>query len=153
MYCPYALVERIGSYSYYDLNNPIPDIGVSIFENQRHDLLETITDIYRDGKNADWDNEGALPISSKTWNMAEKFINTLPFSNCKANAFATQNGKIGIQWLIKTGAALSILIEGTGNITYAAIFQDGTNKNGYEIFSGTLPGDIRESLLQICKSN
>jgi hypothetical protein len=146
----YAEVMFMGSYSYfYDFSRPILfTIGSSVFENQKKELSERIAEIYEDCKNANWDDEKAQPITSSTWATADNVANILPNLNIRGNAFATNSGKIGFQWL-GVDAAMSVLVEGSGKLTYAAIFKDGTKKHGYETFGGSLPGDIREFLLQI----
>jgi len=147
-----AIVICVGSYSSDDSVKPITN-GRSVFENQKGELLETVTGIFNDCKNVNWDNEGARAVTLQTWSVAEEFINTLPYLKATVSAFATHTGKIGIQWSRASEAALSVLVEGSGKITYAAILGDGRKKHGNEIFSGSLPGDIREYLLQVAKSN
>jgi hypothetical protein len=146
----YAIVMFMSSsYSfYYDFNEPIRYDGSSVFENQKRELFERITEIYEDCKDANWDDEGAQAITSATWATAEHLVDALPYLDIRGNAFATYNGKIGFQWL-RTDAAMSVLVEGSGKLTYAIILRDGTKKHGYEIFGGSLPSDIREHLLQI----
>ncbi len=126
--------------------------GTSIMENQRTELKEAVSGIFQECQAADWDNEGSAPVGLNTWATANALIDKLPTLKVMGNAFATRNGNIGLQWLQPSGAAMSVLVEGSGKVIYAAILGDGRKKYGSEIFNGTLPSDVREQLLQVaCK--
>lgn len=146
----YAVVITIQSHSAINYLTYIN--GNSIFENQKNELAERVTDIYEDCKKENWDDEGAKPVTLETWNIAESFVRVLPNLNMRGSAFATSNGKIGFQWT-KGNSAVSMLIDSSGEIICAVVLKDKPKGSWYETFSGSLPSDIREYLLQISKFN
>jgi hypothetical protein len=143
-----ALVISVDSHAYNNRKWPITS-GHSVFEKKKEDLKDAISSIFQECKEADWDQEGAAPIALQTWVMANALVEKLPTVKVSPSVFATRNGKIGLQWLQPSGVAMSMLVEGAGSLVYAAILGDGRKKYGSEIFNGTLPGDVREQLLQV----
>lgn len=145
---PTAIIFSIGSNALSDLPKPFEG-SHAISVNPKGDLSNTIKEIFENCSKPNWDDEGSRPISTKAWINAEKLIAALPHTNLSSSAFATRNGKIGIQWTKTPKAALSLLIDESSRLTYAAIFSDGRRKHGDEFFDGTNVGDIREHLLQV----
>jgi hypothetical protein len=145
---PAAVIVSVGSSAISELPASI-ERSRAITADQKQDLLEAVTTIFKDCNTPNWDEEGATAVSPKAWINAEKLISILPNTGLLASAFATRNGKIGVQWTKSPRAALSLLVDGSGQLTYAAIFPDGRKKHGYEHFDGTNAGDVREHLLQI----
>lgn len=114
---------------------------------KREELLAELNRIYLEYGQANWDGEGALPISIKAYREAEKFIaylrRDLPFPEI----FPEKSGEIGIDWRFKEKIVYLTIKEG-GYIIFVKI--SSQNNRQRAVFENSL--ENVEKILQEVQS-
>lgn len=134
----------------FDNDISINDIDLCISErwDNKELRLRAINDllnVYQECMVDDWDGYGAKSVSSSVYEIAKKFLISLPPGTQQPEIAADPDGEIAFEWLVGPGRTLSISIGETGILSYAGIF-DEVEVSGTEHFKERLPSRIAELL-------
>jgi len=95
-----------------------------------------------------WDGEKAAPVTEATFNIANKFICNLPPGTESPTVSADPDGAIAFEWYKSPKRVLSISIDASGFIHYAALL-DSRELHGREPYFGQLPRIIENIILEL----
>lgn len=146
---PAAIVFRVFTPSANpEFFRPQVRAGISSYNFQSY-ALDRIRQVFAEADVADWDDEGAKPVLLRTLLAAEKLVQAFPPLTSKPAVFAQGNGKISFQWMSPdiSRDAVMVSVDALGGVSYATNFANGKKTHGAEIFSGTPPRDVMESVL------
>lgn len=89
-------------------------------------------------KAANWDGQGAAPISRETCLLAYRFIEALPIGTSRFLVGAEPDGHLTLEWYRSPRRILSVSISSSGELHYAALL--GLRKRyGTEPFFDEVP--------------
>lgn len=85
-----------------------------------------------------WDGYSALPITQETYQVAYRFLESLPLGTPLPDVSAEPDGHITFEWYASPRRVLSVSVSSQGDLHYSALI--GHSKNyGTELFSGEPP--------------
>lgn len=88
-----------------------------------------------------WDGYGAAPITSATYHFAFRFLESLPLGFALPSVGVEPDGQVTFEWYRNPRRTLSVSIDGSGDLHYAALL--GHNKAyGTEALISGIPGPI-----------
>lgn len=94
-------------------------------------------------KSANWDGQGALPVSDESYRAAFKFIEALPLGTVAPSVGVEPDGEMTLEWYHSPRRTLSISFSKDGEMHYAALL--GASKAyGTEPFFGDVPKIIMD---------
>src|SRR5277367_4281772 len=101
-------------------------------------MLEELFAVSEECEKPNWDGYGALPITSETYKVAYRLIETLPPGIAPFSIGAEPDGHITLEWYRDPRHVLSISIRSEGDLHYAALLGLST-RMGTEPFLGEVP--------------
>lgn len=113
------------------------------------EMTESIEQIYHRCKEANWDGDGALPITRETAAGALMLMNGLRSAGLDSVAMPEPDGMIEFEFYEEPGRVVSMSIDNTPKVYWAA--HDGTQSIGHGVLTVSeaieqLPGIVRETL-------
>lgn len=96
---------------------------------------------YQACKETDWDGYGAVPVSENTYILACQLLEALPLGTPLPSFGAEPDGHLTMEWYRSPRYKLSVSVNPTGNLHYAALLGAGT-AYGTEPFWGEAPREI-----------
>jgi hypothetical protein len=94
-------------------------------------------------KSANWDRQGAAPVSDESYRAAYKFLEALPLGAISPSVGVEPDGEMTLEWYHSPRRTLSISFSKNGELHYAALL--GTSKvYGTEPFFGDVPKIIMD---------
>lgn len=97
----------------------------------------------------DWDGYGAVAVSQRTRENAERFIDLLPSDLSAPAAVPTPDGHIALTWDFGQGRILTISIGESGSAAYAGILGNGVRRHGVEPFRDDVAKVLVESIREV----
>lgn len=95
-----------------------------------------------------WDGEGARPIDPIAYEMAKRFIRSLPTTAPAPSIAIDPDGEVSLDWDFGARRILSVSVGGSGRLAYAALI--GTKKlRGTEWIDDSVPKPILEALSRV----
>lgn len=101
-----------------------------------------LTEMYKNCSKANWDGEGAEPISEPAYLEAARFIRLLPVVLPMPEIAPEPNGQIGLEWHLRRDHMFVVAFGGNQLITFAGLFGPETRVHGTEPFSDSLPESV-----------
>ena len=95
---------------------------------------------------ADWDNEGAEPITGEAVSEAQALLRSLPDSIKMPDIFPETTGSIAFEWYHAPGYRYVITLSGTRVIEFAGLFGTGNEIYGEFRIDGGFPKAVRDHL-------
>ena len=114
----------------------------------RDDLLQDLTDAQEEAKEINWDGYGAAPANIDAYIISRKFLKSLPDSIPDPKVDVTPQGDFVFFWRRRPRHMVSLTINGSGEIAYAAKFGH-TRKTGTTIFAGYIPRHLLAELFHL----
>ena len=97
---------------------------------------------------ANWDGQGASPVSDESYRLAYKFLEALPLGAFPPSVGAEPDGEMTLEWYHSPRRTLSISFSKNGEIHYAALI--GASKTyGTEPFFGDMPQIITDLISRV----
>jgi hypothetical protein len=122
--------------------------SVSVDEKKR-EQLETLRDVYEEASLPGWDGHGAEPVSKATLAQALAFLDILPSTSPSPGMSAHPDGELAFEWYFGRGRVLSVSVNETGRLSYAALF-GYSSQHGTEFLLDSLPEAIALALRRLC---
>lgn len=102
---------------------------------------EVFNELFRvaeDCKSANWDGQGASPVSDESYRAAFKFLEALPLGCVPPSVGVEPDGELTLEWYRSPRRTLSVSFSKNGELHYAALL--GASKvYGTEPFFGDVP--------------
>jgi hypothetical protein len=96
----------------------------------------------------DWDGCGAKPLRNESFQIAQRFALSLPFSTPIPILYATPMGDIVFEWRINKRQIFSVMVNDDNYLSYAGLY--GTDKTfGEEHFYDNIPEIIIENINRV----
>jgi len=112
------------------------------------DLLNSLTEVFWECADQNWDGHGAAPITLQTVCNACRLIETLPVHLAQAEIAPEPDGQLAFEWHHNSKRTLSVSVSPDGDLHFAALL--GARKiYGTEPFTGSLPKTIADLIKQI----
>ncbi len=112
------------------------------------ELRNTLTKLYGECSQADWDGYGAHAITENAYVEAQRLIDALPSWLPTPEIVAEPSGEIGFEWYKEKGQVFALSVGGRHRITYAGIFTGG-KEHGSVYFQETMPLVILQHLRKL----
>jgi hypothetical protein len=133
-----------------------PHIGIStplswILENQDQ-MKQDLWNALQEARNDNWDDEGAKAVSYETYQIASRFVESLPPVILRSYIMAIPNGKIGFEWRAKDTSIALLTIGWDGKIIYTSNIKGEKKRSLTQFFNGNAIQDLEEQLLRHFKS-
>jgi|GEM_PF-1115918 hypothetical protein len=112
------------------------------------ELRNSLSDLYREYSQPDWDGYGAHAITEDAYFEAQKLIDALPSWLPTPEIVAEPTGGIGFEWFKDRGQVFALSVGGRHRITYAGIFS-GDKEHGSVYFEETMPLLILQHLRKL----
>ena len=114
-------------------------------------VREALNDLFavaEECKNANWDGQGALPVTDESYRAAYKFLEALPLGAIPPSVGVEPDGEMTLEWYHSPRRTLSISFSKNNEIHYAALI--GASKTyGTELFFGDVPKIIMDLVLRV----
>lgn len=136
-------LNDIVSQAYQHLQEPVSrllNISDLIFE-----LIESATDCSKEN----WDGYGALPIRHSAFLDSFEFITSMPSWMPHPEVVPESSGDIGFQWDIGSKKKFAVSFRGDNTISYAGLLGATSVISGKEVYCGSIPKVIIESIKRI----
>lgn len=101
-------------------------------------LIKRLNQIFNKAKVADWDGDGAEPISDSTYNNAIKLLYVLPTSLPPPEILPDSDGYIEFEWQ-SSGRNFSLYITDTNLVLYAGFYGRDDRLSGRFSYDGIFP--------------
>ena len=99
-------------------------------------------------KFANWDGQGALPVSDESYRAAYKFLEALPLGAIPPSVGVEPDGEMTLEWYHSPRRTLSISFSKNGEIHFAALL--GASKTyGTEPFFGDVPKIVMDLVSRV----
>ncbi len=128
----------------------IENLRKSVTWNYLSGVLVTLSEIYQECSEDNWDGYGALPITQETYDEAVRFLNALPSWLPIPEIVPEPDGDIGFEWNFGKNHMLAASVDGTNRITYAGLLGTGNKAHGTEVFDGSIPQTLVDHISRIC---
>lgn len=110
--------------------------------------MDDLFGVYNACKEANWDGQGALPVSPQTLHRVCQFLQALPARIPTASAGAEPDGSLTLEWYRCADCLLSVSIDAVGELHYAAML--GSRRHyGTEFFVDEVPSNILSLIRQV----
>lgn len=111
-------------------------------------IREELADVWIDCSEADWDGYGAVPVTWDTYQLARRFLLSLPVGTQIPCIGAEPDGHITLEWHHAPRRTLSVSISPDGDLYYAALLGPGRTC-GTEPFFGEVPKRILDLIRDV----
>lgn len=130
--------------------SPVPsDVTPSVSVDQRErEQLNALRDVYEEAFVPGWDGHGAEPVSKATLAQALAFLDILPSTSPSPDMSAHPDGELAFEWYFGRGRVLSVSVNETGRLSYAALF-GYSSQHGTEFLLDSLPEAIALALRRL----
>jgi hypothetical protein len=115
---------------------------------KRTSALNELFSVAEDSKNANWDGQGAVAISTETYSLAYRLIEALPPEALSFTVGAEPDGDLTLEWYRSPRLVLSVSVSPDGELHYAALLGRRT-RYGTEPFLGDAPEVILELISKV----
>lgn len=112
-------------------------------------LLESLYDIFKNRREANWDGYNAEPIGENAYFEAMKLIEMLPSRLSLPEIIAEPNGSIGLEWYKDPYRLFVVTVRGDNTVTYAGVFGKGNEAYGGENFGESIPHTIIQNINRV----
>jgi hypothetical protein len=96
-----------------------------------------------------WDGYGAVPVTQRTRENAERFVDLLPSDIPPPAVVPAPNGHIALTWDFGPGRILTISVGESGSAAYAGILGNGVRRHGVELFRDDVAKVLIESIREV----
>lgn len=112
------------------------------------EVFEELFAVAEDCKSANWDGQGASPVSDESYRAAFKFLEALPLGAVAPSVGIEPDGEMTVEWYHSPRRTLSISFSKNGELHYAALI--GVSKiYGTEPFFGEVPKNITDLISRV----
>jgi hypothetical protein len=124
-----------------DLLRPISEEAESEARSDR--LSEQLADLAAECRSANWDGQGAAPVSDATLRYAQLLARALPAGGREPSVGVEADGHLTFEWYRDPHWLLSVSVGPHADLYFAGLF--GTSDvRGHEVFQDTVPSLLRE---------
>jgi len=109
------------------------------------EVSSALEEAYEEHSSENWDGYGAKAISPASYNLAFRFLETLPLSLPAPQVSVEPDGEIAFEWYMGPRRVFSVSVGAHGDLSYAGLFGRST-AYGTEFFGDELPQKIVENL-------
>jgi hypothetical protein len=108
-----------------------------------------IEEIAHECATRNWDGYGALAVSPRTRENAERFVDLLPSDLPPPVPVPAANGHFALTWDFGPGRILTISVGESGSAAYAGILGNGVRRHGLEPFRDDVAKVLVESIREV----
>jgi hypothetical protein len=115
-------------------------------------LTDTLIDLwetYQECSSPNWDGYRAMPVTRETFNVADRFLRSLPVSFPVPDVDAEPGGEIGFEWR-KHNNVVAAAVSHSARLHYAAAYGRETIHGSID-FEGALPPHVLELIVRIMR--
>ena len=122
--------------------------GIASTEMDRLLLKDKVFELQNVASSANWDGEGAVPLSRKTVSYATQFVDRLPETLPQPDVGASPHGMIDFEWTLSRETMLSVSMCPDGTIAFAALFP-GEKTRSSAVWSEEIPDSLKAALKRL----
>ena len=115
-------------------------------------VQQEIEQVARECSSVGWDGHGANPVSQRTKENAERFVEFLPPDLPAPDPIPLANGHIGMTWDFGPGRVLTISIGESASAAYAGILGNGVRRHGVEPLGDGVAKVLVESIREAART-
>lgn len=113
--------------------------------------LQDLQSLWSECQSPNWDGYGAQRVTRATYRQAFQFLKSLPLGCPSPSVGAEADGELTMEWYRGPRRTLSISMNDTGDVHYAALL--GPRKAyGAEMFFGEVPDRILELIREVTRT-
>lgn len=113
------------------------------------DLVPELFEVVEDCSDVNWDGYDALPIRLAAFKDSLSFMMSMPSWMPHPEVVPENSGDIGFQWNLGSKKKFAVSFRGDNTVSYAGLLGASSVISGKEIYSGSIPKVINESLRRI----
>jgi hypothetical protein len=117
--------------------------------NWRGTVMAEIVEVARECAFASWDGHGAIAVTLRTKENAERFVDLLPPDLPPPSVVPSPNGHIALTWDFGPGRLLTIAVGESGMAAYAGILGNGVRRHGVESFRDDVAKVLVQSIREV----
>jgi hypothetical protein len=117
---------------------------------QIQELIKKLNKVFQECKRANWDNNGAEPISDSTFNNAINLLTVLPVDLPIPDVLADNDGYIEFEWY-NLGKSFSLYVTDSNLILYAGFYGKDNRLSGRFNFEGFFSERARQFAADVYK--
>lgn len=145
------LWERAVSRRVRGPSNESPEVRGTAISYQAADRLSSLVEAVAETSLPNWDGHGADPVSPLAVYFAHQLLASIPETWPSPEIAVDPDGDVSLEWSNGPRSVLSVSVDSTGMLHYAALFGD-TRFHGAEAFVDRLPEAIMHGLSRIHSS-
>jgi len=111
--------------------------------------LQSLSEVYEECSEENWDGYGAQPISHVSYLEAVKLLTWIPPSIPMPEVTPEPGGEIAFEWYQSKDSVFVASVGGHNIITYAGLFGEDSKAHGTESFREKLPQTILDKIRRI----
>lgn len=129
-------------------NNNNHTLSATAPARKTEDILSELIEIHKECSEDNWDDEGALTISTEALFEAVTFLRMLPYNLTLPDVVPSSNGAFDFEWR-KNGSRLNVELSGVGEIVYSAYFSRLNRDYGQKPYVEKIPKNLIELIKSI----
>lgn len=114
----------------------------------RSELESLLFQTFVESSAPNWDGYGAKPVEVPALQEAHKLMEALPPNVVKASVVPEPSGALALEWRTPQNDIMVASVKGSHSISYAISLRDGTRDCGLVRFTGVLPKQLGETLVE-----
>lgn len=108
-----------------------------------------LINLYRECRLANWDQDGAMPVTTATLETAMTLLHSLPTTVAVPDFLPEPSGRIGFEWFRETGRVYVLSVGADRQLEFAGLFGPGNEIHGRCSFAGTTPNMVLDHLKEL----
>jgi hypothetical protein len=118
---------------------------------ERERAFSDLARAMENGREANWDRYGAVPVDPRAAQLGCRFLNALPSTVPTPEVGADPDGEISFLWAASRERQLTVSLSPDGLLSYAGSFGSVSTAHGTEDFDDTVPQAILEAIRRVSK--
>ncbi len=107
-----------------------------------------LADVFMECMEADWDGHNAMPVTFDAYQLAERFLLSLPLGIHRPSIGAEPDGHLTLEWYGGVRRTLSVSIDPSGFVHYAALVGP-EREYGTKVFADSVPQVILDLIERV----
>ena len=121
---------------------------LSVWVDQAYQAYIALRDTAEEASRSNWDGYGAPPVSDATVAQGLAFLDLLPSTVPPPEVSAHPDGELAFEWWRGPGRVLTVSVNETGRLSYAAMFGDA-RQHGTEYLLDAVPDSLFQALRRL----
>lgn len=131
------------------LASTINNIFVDMKPSEQKWLFNELQELSISADRENWDNLGSSPLDHETYQIAKRFILSLPSSVPPPELTVDRDGEVAFDWIGKKGQLMSASLRKDGRLAFAYQISTRNRFSGVEDFNDSIPKGVIEGVKKI----